>query len=695
MSSWAPWSARSGGPDRPPAACSCCSSGASARAASSTRRICWPSCSASDPPGRRGPGRRLRRRARRGHPGGGGRGLPRRRRRVRRPRRRERLRQERHRPRPAGAARGRPHHRARDPGRRLRPRRGPGGPAAPARPRGGLRLPGSRPRPEPRPAGGRADRRAPAPPWRPGPPRRRPARRRLAGRGGHPRSRGPGAGLAAPALGRDAPARRGGHRPGLRPGPAHRRRAHDGPRRDHPGPDPGPHPRAPAGPGHGAAPHLPRPGRGGPDGRPGAGDVRRADRGGGARPRPLRRATPPVHPRPAAQRARAAGGRARRAPVRHPRHGAIAPRLPAQLPLPGPVRPRPRALRRGPRRPRRAGRAAGPLPLPRGGRAVTPLLEAVDLKVHFPVGRGRVVRAVDGVSLAVLPGETLGIVGESGSGKSTLGRALLRLEQPTGGQVRAFGDDVTTASERHLRAGLRRRAAMIFQDPHQSLNPRMRIAEAVAEPLVVHRVGDAAARRAAVAALLARVGLDPAVATRRPHAFSGGQLQRVGIARALALDPAVVVADEAVSALDVSVRAGVINLMLDLQAERGLAWVFIAHDLDVVRLVSHRVAVMYLGRVVELAPAAALFGDPRHPYTRSLLAAAPVPDPRRREAPVILPGEPPSPLDPPAGCAFHPRCPLAEARCREAAPPLRVGADGRAVACHLVDPEGIEPAPRT
>ncbi|MEZ4471105.1 MAG: ATP-binding cassette domain-containing protein [bacterium] len=323
------------------------------------------------------------------------------------------------------------------------------------------------------------------------------------------------------------------------------------------------------------------------------------------------------------------------------------------------------------------------------------LLEAVDLKVHFPVGRGQIVRAVDGVSLAVQPGETLGIVGESGSGKSTLGRALLRLERATAGRVRAFGEDVTELPERRLRAGLRRRAAMIFQDPHQSLNPRLRIAAAVAEPLVVHRQGDAASRRDRVAALLARVGLDPAVATRRPHAFSGGQLQRVGIARALALDPAVVVADEAVSALDVSVQAGIINLMLDLQAERGLTWVFIAHDLDVVRLVSHRVAVMYLGRVVELAPAAALFGDPRHPYTRSLLAAAPVPDPRHRTVPVILPGEPPSPLRPPPGCAFHPRCPLADARCRQEAPALRTATDGRAVACHHSAPDGIDGGGRT
>ncbi len=321
-----------------------------------------------------------------------------------------------------------------------------------------------------------------------------------------------------------------------------------------------------------------------------------------------------------------------------------------------------------------------------------PLLEARDLRVHFRLGRGRVVRAVEGVDLSVRRGETLGLVGESGCGKSTLGRALLRLEAATGGAVHAFGSDVTHARGAALDA-LRRRASMVFQDPYASLNPRRRVGQSVAEPLDIHGVGDKAARQAKVAALLERVGLSADVAARRPHSFSGGQLQRIGIARALALDPDVVVADEPVSALDVSVQAGIINLMMDLQAERGLSFLFVAHDLKVVELISHRVAVMYLGRVVELAPADALFADPRHPYTQALLAAAPVPDPRRRAPETPLMGELPSPLSPPPGCAFHPRCPIAEARCRVERPPLEGDAAGHATACHLV-PVGNIRGPR-
>ena len=314
----------------------------------------------------------------------------------------------------------------------------------------------------------------------------------------------------------------------------------------------------------------------------------------------------------------------------------------------------------------------------------SPLLETRGLAVHYPAARGAVVRAVASVDLTLRAGETLGLVGESGCGKSTLGRAVLRLEPAAAGQIFAFGEDITHHTERQL-GPLRRRTAMIFQDPHASLDPRMTVGESIAEPLFVHRIGDRTERRARVEALLGRVGLTPDAAHRRPHVFSGGQLQRIGIARALALDPDVIVADEPVSALDVSVQAGVVNLLMDLQAERGLAYLFVAHDLKIVELISHRVAVMYLGRIVELAATAALFASPRHPYTRALLAAAPVPDPRRRGEPPALIGEPPSPLAPPSGCAFHPRCPLAIDRCRHEAPPLLTGTDGHATACHLVE----------
>lgn len=310
-----------------------------------------------------------------------------------------------------------------------------------------------------------------------------------------------------------------------------------------------------------------------------------------------------------------------------------------------------------------------------------PILQTTKLTVHYPAGRAGVVRAVDGVDLVVRAGEVLGIVGESGCGKSSLGRAVLRLESITAGQVFAFGEDITTLPERRLRRTLRRRTAMIFQDPHASLNPRMTIGAAVAEPLRVHGIGD---RDAKVRALLERVGLDPQVAERRPHAFSGGQLQRVGIARALALEPDLIVADEAVSALDVSVQAGIINLMADLQAERGLAWIFISHDLEVVRHICQRVAVMYLGRIVEEGPAERVFNAPQHPYTRALLASVPRPDPHARQAPAALTGEPPSPLDPPTGCAFHPRCPIAQEQCSVQRPELKSVADGQNVACSLV-----------
>jgi oligopeptide/dipeptide ABC transporter ATP-binding protein len=322
---------------------------------------------------------------------------------------------------------------------------------------------------------------------------------------------------------------------------------------------------------------------------------------------------------------------------------------------------------------------------------VTPLLEArgiskVFIERSFRGGK-RPLHAVADVSFAIAAGETLALVGESGCGKSTLGRAVLRLSEPTAGELRFEGRDLLRLAGSELRA-VRKRLQIIFQDPMGSLNPRMRVEDVVAEPLDVHRLaGNREERRGRVEALLARVGLGPEMLTRYPHEFSGGQRQRIGIARALASRPALIVADEPVSALDVSVQAQIVNLLADLQAQEGLAYLFISHDLRVVRYLAHRVAVMYLGRIVELGPVAEIFLRPAHPYTRALLAAVPTADPARRRLRVLLEGDPPSPLDPPSGCAFHPRCPVyaqvKDPRCRterpalaafEGAPPLHVAA---------------------
>ena len=321
-----------------------------------------------------------------------------------------------------------------------------------------------------------------------------------------------------------------------------------------------------------------------------------------------------------------------------------------------------------------------------------PLLDVRDLRMHFPVRGGLWLkarawcRAVDGVSLTLRPGETLGLVGESGCGKSTLGKTIVRLNRPSSGQILFQGRDLAPLDQRALKP-LRRDIQMVFQDPAESLNARHSVGELLAEPFIIHGIGTAADRPARVAALLERVGLPAAAADRFPFEFSGGQRQRIGIARALALNPKLIICDEPVSALDVSIQGQVLNLLLDLQRELRLSYLFIAHDLAVVKHVSDRVAVMYLGHIVEVADADTIYRRPAHPYTRALLSAIPVPEPRRKSNRIVLGGDVPSPITPPTGCPFHPRCPHAQDRCRVEKPQLR-HPDAKArpehqVACHF------------
>jgi len=318
------------------------------------------------------------------------------------------------------------------------------------------------------------------------------------------------------------------------------------------------------------------------------------------------------------------------------------------------------------------------------------LLEVENLKKYYPVTAGLLsrhvadVKAVDGVSFFIAEGETLGLVGESGCGKSSLGRALLRLEEPTSGQVFYRGNDITSFNRKQLKE-LRKEAQMIFQDPQSSLDPRMTIGDAIGEALLIHSVGTEKERLERVEELLKRVGLEPGHAARYPHELSGGQKQRAGIARALAVNPKLIVADEPVSALDVSVQAQILNLITDLQREFSLAYLFIAHDLAVIGQVSSRIAVMYLGQIVELATRDDLFRQPLHPYTQALLSAVFLPDPHQRRDRIPLPGEVPSPIDPPRGCRFHTRCPRAMSVCRQQTPLLKDIDGNHLVACYLYD----------
>lgn len=312
------------------------------------------------------------------------------------------------------------------------------------------------------------------------------------------------------------------------------------------------------------------------------------------------------------------------------------------------------------------------------------LLEVGDLKKYFPLKGSGAVHAVDGVSLKVYQGETLGIVGESGCGKSTLGRSMLRLVEPTSGHVQFNGKNVLKLNKSEMR-DLRREMQIVFQDPYASLNPRYTIQQTLMEPMEIHNLYERSSRKQRVESMLTRVGLDPSYASRFPHEFSGGQRQRIGIARALILNPKLLVLDEPVAALDVSVQSQVINLLEDLQGDFNLTYIFVAHDLSVVKHISDRVLVMYLGRMAELASSDDLFASPLHPYTRALLSAVPIPNPRAKRERILLSGDLPSPVNPPSGCVFHTRCPVAQDLCKKQVPEWRELRQNHFVACHFAE----------
>lgn len=329
-----------------------------------------------------------------------------------------------------------------------------------------------------------------------------------------------------------------------------------------------------------------------------------------------------------------------------------------------------------------------------------PLLQVKDLKTYFPVRRGLwgkvigQVKAVDGVSFQVVRGETLGVVGESGCGKSTLGRTILRLVDATAGSIVFEGQELVRMTQRQLRP-VRRKMQIIFQDPYSSLNPRMTVRDIVGEPFAIHKLAFGKDREKKVVELLDKMGISRAALDRYPHEFSGGQRQRIGIARSIAVHPDLVIADEPVSALDVSIQAQIVNLLMDLQRDLGLTFIFIAHDLTIVQYMSNRVAVMYLGRIVEIGPASQIYRNPQHPYTQALLSAIPVPIPGKKSERRVLQGELPSPLDPPPGCTFHTRCPYVFDRCRKEVPPLYRGGENQFASCFLLDAPPLQAAPRS